>query len=289
MAAIEIMHLRKYYQKSRGLEDASLTVNEGEIFGFVGPNGAGKTTLIRILMNLIHKSSGDALIFGENVDGKAKELNEIIGYLPSETNFYAEMPVKDVLSFFAETRKIDFDRMNELVHILDLDLTKKVGALSFGNKKKLGIIVAMMHRPKLLILDEPTTGLDPLMQKKMLDLLKEEQKQGTTIFLSSHDLAEVQEACDRVALIKDGKINFVFKMDDLRVSSFKKLLIKPLNQSLSFPDLTYLGDVANASQYEYKGNINDLIQFLSKYRFESIDLRDSTLAEIFLDYYKKEA
>ena len=187
MNVIEINNLSKYYGKSRGIEDVSFKVEEGEIFGFIGPNGAGKSTTIRTLLSLIYPSSGSATIFGKDCIKFAPEIAKEIGYLPSEVFYYDKMKVMDLLNYSASFYKKDCSkRIKYLAEVMDLDLKKKIEDLSFGNKKKVGIVQALLHEPKLIILDEPTSGLDPLMQQKFFALLLEENKKGATILLSSH-------------------------------------------------------------------------------------------------------
>lgn len=288
MEAISVKNLKKYYGKSRGLENANFSVNEGEIFGFVGPNGAGKTTLIRILIGLISPSEGEALIFDLNTTQNYFTLNNQIGYLPSETFFFPEMKVKDVIDFYRNMRKADDTRVEELVQRFDLDVSKKVQELSFGNKKKLGIVISMLHNPALLILDEPTTGLDPLMQQTFLDLMLEEKKRGVTIFLSSHILSEVEKICDRVALIREGVIRSVFEMKDVNYKSHKKVILNPPANLKLIPGLTLVETKASTGEYSFKGDINNLVAFLSKSKYEQITIRDASLEEIFIGYYQKE-
>jgi ABC-2 type transport system ATP-binding protein len=236
---IYVENLRKYYGKTRGLESVTMQVNPGEIFGFVGPNGSGKTTLIRILLGLIQKDQGIAKVLGEDVFVGQYQMNEHIGYMPSESFFFQELKVKQIIDFFQSLRNVDLTYLDRLINVLDIDLTKKFKNLSFGNKKKIGIVIALMHQPKLLILDEPTSGLDPLIQNRFLDLLIEQQKKGATILLSSHVLSEIEKVCDKVALIKDGEILFTKTIDDIKKDEHKKLIIKPINHNLDFEELVF--------------------------------------------------
>ncbi|MFA6983455.1 MAG: ABC transporter ATP-binding protein, partial [Sedimentibacter sp.] len=193
---IEIQNLTKQYGKHRGIDNVSFSVKEGEIFGFIGPNGAGKSTTIRTLLALIHPTSGSATIFGKDCIKEAPVIAQDIGYLPSETFFYENMKVRDLLSYAATLYKKDCSkRIEELTFRLNLDVTRKIRDLSFGNKKKVGIVAGLLHSPKLLMLDEPTSGLDPLMQQTFFDILREENQKGVTILFSSHILSEVQKMC----------------------------------------------------------------------------------------------
>ena len=227
---LEIQNLTKYYGKIKGVENLSLKLEEGEIFGFIGPNGAGKSTTIRSIMNLINKTSGKVLIENKEFNKDDIEIKEKIGYLPSEIYLYDDLTVKGMLdyheSFYKNMTRLNnhrlqlgtsehcclhnkkdiHNRRTELVERLQLDEKKKIEDLSLGNLKKLGIILAFMHEPKILILDEPTSGLDPIMQNVFYELLKEEKAKGNTIFYSTHILSEVSKICDRVGIIKDGKL-----------------------------------------------------------------------------------
>ena len=207
---ISTKNLTKHYGKARGIDDLNLDIQQGEIFGFIGPNGAGKSTTIRTLLGLIKPTSGSATIFGKDITTDGPAIRERIGYLPSEVFYYDNMRVEDLLkysaSFYKKPRCETEQRMYQLAKLLDLDLTKKIDDLSYGNKKKVGIVQGLQHSPNLIILDEPTGGLDPLMQQTFFDLLLVENARGATILFSSHILSEVQKLCDRVAIIKEGKI-----------------------------------------------------------------------------------
>jgi len=285
---IHVVEARKYYGKSRGIHNVTLDVEEGEIFGFVGPNGSGKTTLIRILLGLLDLQDGHAYIMDKEVKLGNQSINHDIGYMPSESYFFNEMKVQGVIEFFTGMRKVNPDYLKRLIENLDIDLTKKFGALSFGNKKKIGIVVALMHQPKLLILDEPTSGLDPLIQSKFLDLLLDAKKNGTTILLSSHVLSEIEKVCDRVALIKEGVILFTKSMEDIRKDEHKRLCVTPNYQNLVLEGLSYINDFNSSSHYTYHGDVNRLIQYLSQYKFKDVILRNIGLEELFAVYYTKE-
>lgn len=289
MKAIEIKSLKKYYGHTRGLEDTSLDVLEGEIYGFVGPNGSGKTTLIRIILGLIHSTSGEAYIYDQDVKKASVSLNKVIGYLPSEAFFFPEMKVKDVLAFYQNMRNVDDTRSKELVERFDIDVNKNIDQLSYGNKKKIGIVVALLHNPTMLILDEPTTGLDPLMQQTFLELLLEEKKKGVTIFLSSHILSEVEKICDRVALIRDGVIYQVFEMGEIAQMEHKKISLSPAFKGKLIKGMEVLKTEDDLTYYSYVGDVNLLVQTLSGQTFEKLSIRDASLEEIFIQYYQKEA
>ncbi|RSK26046.1 ABC transporter ATP-binding protein [Bacillus sp. HMF5848] len=293
MYAIEINNLTKSYGKARGISDVSFQVEEGEIFGFIGPNGAGKSTTIRTLLSLIYPTSGSAKIFGKDILEHSDEIKREIGYLPSEVFYYDNMKVIDLLKYSASFYKKDCSkRMKELAEILELDLTKKIDDLSLGNKKKVGIVQGLLHEPKLIILDEPTSGLDPLMQQKFFDLLLEENKKGATILFSSHILSEVQRLCDRVAIIKEGKIVQVEKISVLKKDTYKKFKLETketiANEYLNIPGVNQLIIDGQAIQFIYKGDINTIIRKLSEINMVNVWVEEPTLEEIFMHFYEKE-
>ncbi|MDD3478209.1 MAG: ABC transporter ATP-binding protein [Candidatus Izemoplasmatales bacterium] len=288
MDRIKVEQLKKYYGPFRGLEEATFSVKEGEIFGFVGPNGAGKTTLIRLLLGLINPTSGQAQIDGYSPWNEAVEIYKEVGYLPSEAFFFPEMKVNDVIAFYRDMRKANQDRVELLCQRFDLDRTKRIRELSFGNRKKLGIVIAMMHEPKLLILDEPTTGLDPLMQQAFLDLLLEERKKGATVFLSSHILSEVEKICDRVALIREGVVSHVYDMKEINLLHQRKISVRPEIQGTLIPGLTPLEKTEEGMSYSYEGEIAPLLAFLAKQQISDITIRESSLEEMFMHFYQKE-
>src|SRR4030066_911481 len=227
MSVIEVNHLTKYYGKARGIIDLSFHVDEGEIFGFIGPNGAGKSTTIRLLLSLIHPTSGSATIFGKDCIKYGPELRQEIGYLPSEVFYYDRMKVIDLLRYSASFYHKDSNqRMHELAELMELELNRRIEDLSYGNKKKVGIVQGLLHQPKLLLLDEPTSGLDPLMQQKFFNLIREENKRGATVFFSSHILGEVQKMCNRVAIIKEGSIINIQDIKTLQKDNYKRIRVQ---------------------------------------------------------------
>jgi len=293
MNVIEINNLTKYYGKSRGIIDVSFNVEEGEIFGFIGPNGAGKSTLIRTLLSLIYPTSGSAAIFGKDCIKYAPEIAREVGYLPSEVYYYDKMKVIDLLKYSASFYKKDCSkRIKELAEILDLDLNKKIDDLSYGNKKKVGIVQGLLHEPKLIILDEPTGGLDPLMQQKFFDLLFEENRKGATIFLSSHVLSEVQRLCSRVAIIKEGRIIKLEKMSNLRENNYKKFRVETkeeiAKEYFNLAGVSNLEIESSKISFLYKGNVNLIMKKLSDIELSNIGIEEPSLEEIFMHYYEKE-
>ncbi|HEY5524822.1 MAG TPA: ABC transporter ATP-binding protein [Clostridium sp.] len=293
MNIIEINNLTKAYGKSRGISNVSFNVEEGEIFGFIGPNGAGKSTTLRTLLALIHPTSGSATIFGKDCIKSAPEIAKELGYLPSEVFYYNNMKVIDLLKYSASFYKKDCSkRITELAEIMNLDLNKKIDDLSFGNKKKVGIIQGLLHEPKLIILDEPTSGLDPLMQQKFFNLLKEENKKGTTILFSSHILSEVQKLCNRVAIIKEGKIIKVEKISTLQENNYKRIKIE-LNSKVDKNIFNIIGvnnlEIKdNTITFLFKGNINLITKKLCELDLVNVWIEEPDLEEIFMHYYEKE-
>ncbi|HPF31124.1 MAG TPA: ABC transporter ATP-binding protein [Candidatus Saccharibacteria bacterium] len=295
MNIIETNKLTKYYGKTLGIVDVDMSVVEGEIFGFIGPNGAGKSTTIRTLLGLIYPTSGSAKIFGKDIIEHGPEIKEEIGYLPSEVFYYDDMRVIDLLrysgSFYKKEKKIIESRIIELAEYLDLDLNRKIDDLSYGNKKKVGIVQGLLHSPKLIILDEPTGGLDPLMQQRFFDLLREENKKGATILFSSHILGEVQKLCDRVAIIKNGKIVKVEKISDLAKNTHKRFkidTIKKIDDKI-FSELKGISDLNvtnNSANFLFRGNINDVIKIVVKLDLTNMLIEEPDLEEIFMHYYR---
>ncbi len=292
MNVIEINNLTKYYGKQRGITDVSFNVEEKEIFGFIGPNGAGKSTTLRTLLGLIYPTSGSAKIFGKDCIKYGPEIKKEIGYLPSEVFYYDKMKVIDLLKYSASFYKKDCsERIKELAEIMDLDLHKKIDDLSYGNKKKVGIVQGLLHEPKLIILDEPTGGLDPLMQQKFFELLQEENKKGSTILFSSHILSEVQRLCDRVAIIKEGKIIQLDKISTLQENNYKKIKV----QTTTNLDQDYfnIGGVSNLEvkqnivSFLFRGNINLIMKKISEIEIANVWIEEPDFEEIFLHYYEK--
>lgn len=292
MNIVEIDQLTKMYGKSRGIDNVSFHIEQGEIFGFIGPNGAGKSTTIRILLSLIYPTSGSAKIFGKDCIKHAHEIKKDIGYLPSEVFYYDNMKVIDLLKYSASFYKKDCTgRIHELAEKLDLDLKRKIDDLSLGNKKKVGIVQALLHEPKLIILDEPTSGLDPLIQQKFFQLLEEEKKKGATILYSSHILSEVQRLCDRVAIMNAGKVIKIEKIKNLRENNYKKIRL----ESKMDIDQTFfqMDGVSNVTVHDrqisflYKGNINEILAKIAEIELVNLWVEEPDLEEIFMHYYER--
>lgn len=292
MDMIHTEHLTKYYGKARGITDLNLTVSEGEFFGFIGPNGAGKSTTIRTLLGLIEANSGTASVLGKIIIGQnvspinRREVLSEIGYLPSEAVFYNGMRVRDILRLSADLRKKDCRKeANELCERLHLDTSRKVEELSFGNRKKVGIVCALQHNPRLCILDEPTSGLDPLMQREFFSILKERNLRGTTVFLSSHILSEIQRNCTRAAIIREGRIIACDTVEALSKTSAKRIT---LHGTTDLTGLAHVRDthlLENGISFLYGGDIRELTAYLSKLPLTDLSIAEPDLEEIFLHYY----
>ncbi len=290
MPVIEINNLSKYYGKARGIVDVSLQVEEGEIFGFIGPNGAGKSTTIRLLLSLIYPSGGSAKVFGKDVIKSGPEVREDIGYLPSEVFYYDKMKVIDLLNYSASfyKKKDCSQRIAELSDLMELDLNRRIDDLSYGNKKKVGIVQGLLHSPKLIILDEPTAGLDPLMQQRFFDLINEENQKGATVFFSSHILSEVQRLCNRVAIIREGEIVTTEDIKTLRRNNYKKVMITGdgLDKThFEIDGVTNLSQLDGELSFFFKGNINQITGLISAQTISDVLIEEPTLEEIFMHYY----
>jgi ABC-2 type transport system ATP-binding protein len=291
MNVIETKKLTKFYGKERGIIDVNLSVSEGEIFGFIGPNGAGKSTTIRTLLTLIYPTSGGAEIFGKDVIKFGPEIKKEIGYLPGEVFYYDNMRVKDLLNYSASFYKKDCSkRIKELAEIMNLELDKKIDDLSYGNKKKVGIVQGLLHEPKLIILDEPTGGLDPLMQQKFFNLVRDENKKGATVFLSSHILSEVQRLCDRVAIIKKGRIIQIEKMSDLAKSNYSKIKLEaktPIAEGyFNIEGVSGLKTENHSTTFMFKGDINSITKKIAVLDLVTLYVEEPDLEDIFLHFYQ---
>lgn len=286
---LEIINLKKYYGKIRGVEDVTIKIKEGEVYGFIGPNGAGKSTTIRTLMNLINKTSGTILINQKEYDKNDIELKEMIGYLPSEISLYDDLTVKEMLDFHESFYKKDLSKKRkELVKLLKLDESKKIEDLSLGNSKKLGIILSLMHEPKILILDEPTSGLDPIMQNIFYHLILEEKKKGTTILYSTHILSEVSKICDKIGIIKDGKIIKEDTVKNLEKNNITYLTIssKDINKIKKELDLKIISEYDNTIKFINNLEPKELMKKILEYDIEKLLIEELSIEDLFMEYYK---
>ena len=286
---IELKHLKKYYGSNRGVEDVSLKINKGEIYGFIGPNGAGKSTTIRAILGLINKTSGEILLNGKELDMDNPSIKKIIGYVPSEINLYDDLTVKELFDYHQSFYEEDYsDRRKELVKSLKIDESKRVEDLSLGNLKKVGIVLSLMHNPQILILDEVTSGLDPIMQNTIHNILLKEKEKNTTIIYSSHILSEVSSICDRVGFIKDGIIIKEDTMENISKNNYTYLTIasKDINNIKKDLNLKVLKDDKNEVVFLNNLDSNTIISKLSKYKIDKLLIQEITLEDLFINYYK---
>ncbi len=286
MAIIKTNHLTKYYKKSRGIEDLSFSVNEGECFGFIGPNGAGKSTTIRLLLGLLTPTSGEGEVLGLPLSRSAEYLAEV-GYMPGEAIFYNSMRAGEVIAYSAKLRRKDCAiEAKRLMDALEIDPRKRIGELSLGNRKKVSIVCALQHAPALCILDEPTGGLDPLMQKIFFDLIGERRKAGGTVFISSHILSEVQHNCSRAAIIREGRLAAVGKVSELAGTAVKRVTLRGVS---ALPDGFAASSVeidGGTLSFLYRGDPRELISALHTLPVEDLTVTDPELSEVFLHYYE---
>jgi ABC-2 type transport system ATP-binding protein len=286
--------LSKHYGKERGISNLNLEVYAAETFGFLGLNGAGKTTTIRSILNLIKPSSGSAEILGLDAIADSIEIRKNIGYLPGELELFNEMTGKDFLAFMANLRGgVDWSYVEELISNLSAQVTKPIKSLSHGNKQKLGLIQAFMHEPDVLIFDEPTNGLDPLVQEEFHKILKTFKKNNKTIFLSSHVMSEVEEICDRVGIIREGKLIAIEKVEDLKAKKLQSIEIHFTSKVPEgiFENLTNVSHIEikdNIAKVKVSGtnNIDSFIKTIANYEVTKIIAPEPNLEEIFLSYFK---
>lgn len=291
MKAINIENLTKSYGKDRGIDDISFNVEKGDIVGFIGPNGAGKSTTIKILLNMIFKTEGKAEILEQDCEKCGKDIKAKVGYVPSEVKFYDEVKVKDIIKYSKSFYKtIDNEKLEKMCNELKIDLNKRMKDLSLGNKKKVAIVQALLHSPEVVILDEPTNGLDPLIQKKLFELLLEENKEGKTIFLSSHNLNEVQQYCNKVVIIKEGKIVDIKDMSKFKNIKAKRIKVKGNIKEVHVKELggENIKCEGNEISFMYQKEINKLIRILGQYEIEDLEIKEEELSEVFMHYYEGE-
>lgn len=286
MNAIQTDGLTKFYGRSRGIIELDLEVHEGEFYGFIGPNGAGKSTTIRILMGLIHKTRGSARILGKDISKEKEQILSVTGYLPSEAVFYPDMRGRDLIRLSADLRRKDCRKTSsDLCERLQLDPSRRISELSFGNRKKLAVVCALQHDPQICILDEPTGGLDPLMQREFFEILKERNKKGMTVFLSSHILSEVQRFCSRAAIIREGRIIASGSVEELTRTNAKRVTVRGTFDPSGLPDVRDLQISGDMVSFLYGGDINLLLSRLSRHQIMDLSLFEPDLEEIFLHYY----
>lgn len=286
---LEIVNLKKYYGESRGVEEVTIKLKKGEVYGFIGPNGAGKSTTIRTILTLLNKNNGKILIDGDELNKDNINQKEMIGYLPSEINLYEDLTVKEMLAFHESFYNRNLTkRKKELVKKLKLDVNKKIEDLSLGNLKKLGIVLALIHEPKLLILDEPTSGLDPIMQNVFYELLLEEKNKGTTILYSTHVLSELTKICDRIGIIKDGIIIKEDTVENILKNNKTYLTIESndIEKIKKELKLKIISESDNTIKFLNDKNINEIIKQISKYELNKLLIEEVSIEDMFIEYYK---
>jgi ABC-2 type transport system ATP-binding protein len=290
-AVIETRKLSKSYGRYRGIVEVDLAVNEGEIFGFLGPNGAGKTTTIRILLDLIRSTSGEASVFGIATTADPVAIHRRIGYLPGEWNLYDRLTGAETITYFANLRGgVDRAYVDQLVQRLDLDPSRRFREYSKGNKQKVGLICALQHRPELLILDEPTSGLDPLVQQTFNELLFEARREGRTVFLSSHIIGEVERTCDRVAIIREGRIVRLDTVEGVRALAAHEVELRfeaPVGAApfAALPGVVNLVEEGRTLRMLVTGPIAPVVRLAGQFDLVDFVSREPSLEEVFLAEY----
>lgn len=292
---IQVRHLTKYYGKSLGIEDINLEIHKGEIFGFLGPNGAGKSTMIRLMLNLLRPSLGSVKIFNKNVQKHYDKIFNNIGNVPGELRLYEELTGHNFLNFMNKFSNQEPKWQKELInafHLNNTDLNKKIKHYSHGMKQKLGIIQALQDDPQLIIMDEPSEGLDPINKNVLYDYLQKFNAMGKTIFFSSHYLAEVEKICDRVGLVKNGKL-----ITSETISSLKEKMIRRLEVTFAHAFLVDDFDLQNTTIIEQdphrlvlnvSGNINLLLKQIAKYEVKNLIFPEPSLEDTFMTFYEKQ-
>jgi ABC-2 type transport system ATP-binding protein len=291
MAVIETHELTKRYGRARGIEGVSMAVERGEVFGFLGPNGAGKTTTIRTLLDLLHPTSGTATVFGLDSRLDSRAIRARLGNLPGDFAYDPRLTGRELVTFLADVRGMrGLGRAGALAERFHADLDRPLGELSRGNRQKVGLVQAAFHDPELLVLDEPSSGLDPLMQEEFLAFVAEERERGHTVFLSSHELDEVQRACDRVAIIRAGRLVAVERVEDVTGRSYRHVMIsfaEPVDAAefLRIPGVSDLAQTESGLSFKLAGDVDPVIKAAARHTVVELELSRPTLEEIFLTYY----
>jgi ABC-2 type transport system ATP-binding protein len=288
---IETESLTKHYGPVRGIEDVTMTVRTGEVFGFLGPNGAGKTTMIRTLLDLQRPTSGSARLFGLDSRRDSLAIRARLGNLPGDFTIDAKLSGHELLRFCAQVRGMTgLGRAAEFAERFEANLERPAGTLSRGNRQKIGLIQALFHEPELLMLDEPTSGLDPLMQEEFLAVLSEHRDRGRTVFLSSHDLDEVERICDRVAIIRDGRLAAIEDVAEMRGRSYHRVTIEftervDPSEFAHIPGVSDLAVDGRRVSFRVRGDLDTLVKAAARHTVVDMELVEPTLEEMFLTYY----
>jgi ABC-2 type transport system ATP-binding protein len=284
---IETKDLTKYYGKIRGIEDVTLSVKKGEIFGFLGPNGAGKTTTIRTLLGFLRPTRGEAYIFGLNIREDGEEIKQDIGYIPGDLNIYGYLTGHQFLNYFDALRNHESYLLGDLLELFEVPLERKIKGYSKGMKQKLGIIQAFMHDPELVIMDEPTAGLDPLLQQTFYDFIRKEKKKGKTMFFSSHILSEIDKICDRVGIVRDGKLVALENIDTLKDKKGKIIRVKIKEKPEKFDGPKDMKIKDGWIHFVASDDIDQWIKKLAKYTIVDVEINEFSLEDIFIRYYEE--
>lgn len=288
---IKMHNVSKYYGKFKALSSLTLNVEENQIYALIGPNGAGKSTAIRLMLGILNPSEGYVEVLGKRPTQKNVKIFKNMGYLPGELSTYQKLTGNEVLKFFSSLRNIDDDQyIRNLIERLDYDPNKYIKELSKGNKQKLGLILAFMHKPELLILDEPSSGLDPLMQQITIELIQEARLNGSTIFLSSHIFSEIDKVAERVGFVKEGKLIVEESLEVLKSNAMKSIVIYfketiPLNLFDNIKNVNLIETNKNVVKLNIFGPIDEIIKVISKYEIIDLTTQDPTLEELFMNYY----
>ena len=289
MNIVETKMLTKYYGKARGIIDINMTVKAGDFYGFVGPNGAGKSTTIRTLLGLINPSGGSASVLGLDCSKDRNQILRRVGYMPSESRFYEQLRVEEIIDLSAKLHykdcRLEAERLCERFSI---DKKKKIEELSLGNRKKVSIVCAMQHKPELLILDEATSGLDPLMQKEFFLLLHELQKEGATILMSSHFLPEIQNNCSRVGIVKEGRLIAENNIEIFSRNTIKNIMVSGVQKLPELSGISNAVTEVDGIQFVFQGDLKQLLLALGRTELTDIRIAEPSLEEIILNLYEKE-
>lgn len=288
MIPCEVIDLKKNYGKTNAVSKISFNVKEGEVVGLIGANGSGKTTTLHALAGLVVPTDGYAVLFQEDAIKKGAQTRKGLGFASAESSFFPSLTSRQNLQFIADSKGVSYDRIDYLATALELNLSKKAKELSLGNKKKLSIVGAMLSSPQLLILDEPTEGLDPLIKQSFIALIEEEKKRGASVLISSHSLADVQRLCDRVVIISQGKVVAIEQMQELKLKRLKNVVIET---KYSIPEITLSGvsglkQNENLISFRFNGEMKRLIEFLNSIDIDNVQISDADLESMFLHFYE---